>query len=135
MTEHKFPYHGTDKAFRAKLCAPDGMFSRQAPSFCLINMLGQFLDRIDDAFAMPHVIASIHIPVVSKGVTETVHADIEAQIDWQDKDLYDETMDHLADITKYVDGYLKITKFEGPRQWRTENWTKATITVAGMDKN
>ena len=133
VKEYRVPYHGLDKAFRAVLLAPDGVFPDPEAPFCVLNLIGQFIERMDDAFAMERGIASVHIPVASRGKGLTVHMDLEYQVALQEKHVYDEDDDAAIGINGYTDGVVKITKYMGPVRWRREDWSKATVAASGLD--
>ncbi len=133
MKEYRFPYHGLERAFRAVLLAPDGLFPDAEAPFCVLNVLGQFLERMDDAFAMERCIASFHVPVKSLGKDYTVHVDLEYQIKFQAKHVYDEADDAAIGLAGYTDGVVKINKYVGPVRWRREDWSKATVAASGLD--
>lgn len=133
MKEYRFPYHGLERACRAVVRAPDGMFPGENLPFCFTMLLGQFLERMDDTFAMPAMTASFHVPVTARGKTEIVHVELASDVDLKDKDLYDDAGD-AAGIEDYKDGTVRITKYAGPLSWRSEDWSKATVAAAGMDR-
>lgn len=133
MKEYRFPYHGLDRSFRAVLLAPDGIFPDEEAPFCVRNLIGQFLERMDDAFSMPRCIASFHVPVISKGKQHTVHMDLEYQVVFRGRHVYDEADDASIGIGGYADGVVKITKYTGPVRWRREDWSKATMAASGLD--
>lgn len=133
MQEYRFPYHGLDRSFRAVLLAPDGLFQGPEAPFCVLNLIGQFLERLDDAFAMPRAMSSFHVPVMASGNWHTVHVELESQVAFREKHVYDDADDASIPITGYTDGVAKITKYAGPIRWRREDWGKATIAVSGLD--
>ena len=133
MREYRFPYHGLEKAFRAVLLAPDGPFQDPEAPFCVLNLIGQFLERMDDAFAMDRCMASFHVPVTALGKDHTVHVELEYQVRFQEKHVYDEADDAAIGLNGYTDGVVKITKYAGPVRWRREDWSKATVAASGLD--
>lgn len=133
MQEYRFPYHGLDKAFRAVLLAPDGLFQEPEAPFCVLSLIGSFIERLDDAFAPERAVAALHVPVKSRGQDLTVHMDLEWQVGLKDKTVYDEADDAAIGIEGYTDGVVKITKYDGPVRWRREDWGRVTMALSGMD--
>lgn len=132
LKEYRFPYHGPDHAFRAVLLAPEGLFQDAEIPFCVANLIGQFLERVDDAFGMRRVLGAVHVPVFALGKTETVHVELESQIILQEPHVYDGDYDSDIGLNGYTDGIVRITKYVGPTRWRREDWEKATIALSGL---
>lgn len=132
MKEYRFPYHGLERSFRSVLLAPDGLFPGAEAPFCALDLIGQFIERLADAFEPERAVASLHVPVKSRGKWLTVHMDLEWQVALGEARLYDDADDAMIPLEQYTDGVVKLTKYDGPASWREADWPKATVAMAGM---
>lgn len=118
MTWEPFYYKGQKCRIKTILRYPENTFPDGRVPGDVKNLLGRLIETLNDAFAPPHAIVMAHIAVKTDDAWETVHLNLEYQINLRDPD---------------SNGYIRLDKYAGPFGWKQEDWTKTTLVFTGLD--
>lgn len=118
MAVTPFAYRGQRCRIRTVLHYPIDIFPDNRVPGDLKHLLGLLIEKLNAAFAPDHAMIMVHIPVKHDHVWETVHLDLEYQIDLWNPD---------------ANGWIRLNKYAGPFEWGQEDWSKTTLAFTGLD--